>query len=136
MKELIQKINNLSKKRIEYYSKHQWDWFYKWEETYINALRNELEEAKDELKKWNSVYLEDELWDVFWTYICLLNSLEKEWFISSSEKVMERAYKKYTWRINQETWENNWDWQEIKKKQKRDLEKENLLINLEKNNAK
>lgn len=126
MKDLLSKINKLSQKRLEYYFNHKWDGFYKGEETYINAIRNELEEVKDEIKKNNSVLLEDELWDVLWTYLCLLNSLEKEWFITSTDKVFERSYKKYSERIDVITWKNNWEWRDVKNKQKRDLEKEKL----------
>jgi len=118
---LLEKLNNLSKKRIEYFLL-KWDnmSFYKGSETYWKQIRLELDEAEQEINT-NKVYLEDELWDVLWDYLCLLNSLKKEWKIDSLEKVIERAFTKYSWRINEQTWDYNWSWQEIKQKQKEKL---------------
>jgi hypothetical protein len=58
----------------------------------------------------------------------LLNSLKAEWKINSVENVFKRAYKKYSERINKNTWENNWLWKDVKKLQKEELKKENDLI--------
>lgn len=127
MKDLLQKINELSKKRIKSFKNNDENSFYKWPKTYIDAIRLELEESNDEFRENNSVYLEDELWDVLWTYMCLLNSLEKDWYITDVEKVFERSFKKYSWRINVDTWINNWKWSDTKKIQKRELDKEHLL---------
>jgi NTP pyrophosphatase (non-canonical NTP hydrolase) len=88
----------------------------------------ELEEALAENKQNNSVYLEDELWDIFWDYLCLLNSLKAEWKINSVGNVFKRAYRKFSWRINENTWENNWLWKDVKAKQKEELKKEHNLI--------
>lgn len=123
MKENIKRINSISEKRIKFYKKDG-DWFYKWSQTYVNAILWEMEEVKEELKESNSVHLEDELWDVLWTYMCLLNSLKDEWKIESVEKVFERSYKKFSWRINEIDWTSNWCWQEIKKIQNLELKKE------------
>jgi len=129
MKNLLEKINTLSKKRIKFYEKNNWDnWFYKWSETFFEQISLELQEVLDENKLNNSIYLEDELWDVLWCYLNLLHSLKNEWKITSVKKVFERSYKKFTWRIEEETWENNWKWNEIKKSQKEELKKENDLI--------
>jgi NTP pyrophosphatase (non-canonical NTP hydrolase) len=129
MKNLLEKINILSEKRIEFYESNNWDnWFYKWSETYFKQIPLELQEALEENKLKNSVYLEDELWDVLWCYLSLLNWLKAEWKITSVEKVFERSYKKFTWRIEEKTWENNWVWNEVKKIQKEELKKENDLI--------
>ena len=118
------KLNDLSEKRIEYFLS-KWDdmTWYQGSKTYWEYLEKEIQEAKNEINT-NKVYLEDELWDVLWDYLCLLNSLKKEWKIDSIEKVLQRALTKYSWRINSENWEYNWNWQEIKKKQKELLEKE------------
>jgi hypothetical protein len=69
------------------------------------------------------VYLENELGDVFWDYICLLNSLKVEWKIDSIDSVLKRSYDKFS--------ERSWvdgrgmiPWDEIKKTQKLKLEKE------------
>ena len=128
MKELLEKINTLSEKRLKFYWKNGWDnWFYKWSKTYFEQMAKELQEALDENRLNNSVYLEDELWDVLWCYLWLLNWLKNEWKITSVEKVFERSYKKFTWRIVEEDWTNNWEWQEVKKVQKAELKKENDL---------
>jgi NTP pyrophosphatase (non-canonical NTP hydrolase) len=115
---MIDRIINLSKLRIKFLVGKKWVW-YKWAETYFESVKQELQEAKEEYKDNNSVYLEDELWDVFWTYLCLLNSLESEWKITSIDKVFERCYEKFIERV----WENGdnyWSeiWEEIKKRQK------------------
>lgn len=113
------KIKELSEKRIKYLIEKQIP-FYKWNKTYLDWIREELEEVQEEIKEENSVYLEDELGDVFWDYLCLLHSLENEWKISSVEKVFERCYKKFGERVgyNWDWWNN---WQEIKDKQKLEL---------------
>jgi len=126
---IFKKLNDLSEKRIKYFLS-QWDkisW-YRWSDTYWEYLEKEIEEAKNEINT-NRVYLEDELWDVLWDYLCLLNSLKEEWKIESVEKVLERAFTKYTWRINSKTWEYNGNWQEIKKEQKRLLDLELKKLN-------
>jgi len=129
MKELLEKLNNLSEKRINFYEKWNDDkWFYEWSKTYFEQIPEELQESLQENKLNNSVYLEDELWDVMWCYLCLLNSLKAEWKITSVEKVFERSYKKFTGRLNEKTWENNWEWNDVKKKQKEERKKENDLI--------
>ena len=119
----IDKIKKIIEKRFSFFKREKYD-FYKWNETFIDSIKSELKEAFDEIKEDNSVYLEDELWDVFWTYFSLLHSLEEEWKISSIENVFARAYKKYSERINIETWETNWLWRDTKVKQKAELKKE------------
>lgn len=91
---------------------------------YLPGIKNEVDEVIPEIKKNNSVYLEDELWDIFWTYINLLHCLELEGYISK-EKVFERAYAKYNERIS---WlEDGILWDDIKLKQKAELKKEHDL---------
>ena len=48
--------------------------------------------------------------------------------ISSVKSVLKRAYKKFSWRINENTRENNWLWKDVKAKQKEELKKEHNLI--------
>jgi NTP pyrophosphatase (non-canonical NTP hydrolase) len=121
---MLEKIKNLSKLRIKFLVEKKGAW-YKWAETYFKSVKEELEEAKEEYKENNSIYLEDELWDVLWTYLCLLYSLENEWKITDVDKVFERCYEKFIERV----WENgdnywDWLWDEIKKKQKERKKKE------------
>lgn len=120
----IEKLNQLSEKRIKYFLKN-WDsmTWYKWSKSYWEYLEKEIQEAKDELNT-HQVYLEDELGDVLWDYLCLLNSLKAEWKISSVEKVLERAFKKYSERIDIKTWEYNGKWEDVKQKQKEKIENE------------
>lgn len=131
----IDKILKLSESRIKDLEKHNENW-YEWNKTYISWLKDELEEVITELKHNNSVYLEDELWDIFWTYICLLNSLKEEWYITSVEKVFNRCNKKFSERIEWVRWEKNytwwlrwWIWAKVKAKQKEELLKEHIKFN-------
>ena len=120
----FEKLNHLSEKRIKYFlSRWNTNTWYKWSETYWKYLEKEIQEAKNELNT-NKVYLENELWDVLWDFLCLLNSLKQEWKISSVEKIIERAWTKFSQRINEKTWDYNWDWDKIKKEQKESLNKE------------
>ncbi len=125
------KIIELSDKRINFFLENlgTCSW-YKWHKTFLEAVKWELKEVEEELKEKNSVYLEDELWDVFWTYVCFLQSLKAEGKITSLERVFERSYKKFSERISVKTWENNSDWDEVKKKQKEEIKNEhNNLYN-------
>lgn len=125
------KIKELSSKRIKYLIEKQIP-FYEWNKTYLKWLREELEEVEKEIKENNSVYLEDELWDVFWDYLCLLHSLENEWKITSIDKVLERCYKKFGERVGYD-WDWWYNWQEVKDKQKQELKLEhNKLYNNDK----
>ncbi len=138
MNSIFQKIIALSESRISEFeedikksdSLHK-D-FYVWYETYLKWIIEEIEEMKDEIKLNNSVYLEDELGDVFWDYVCLLHSLQKRWYISSVEKVFERSYKKFSERIeaNRQTdWCKRECWKDVKKRQKEELKNEQSQIN-------
>jgi len=92
----------------------------KWE-TYLDSIEDEVIEVKSELRLQNRVYLEDELWDILWTYVNMLYCFEKEWYISK-DKVLKKCFKKYSERT---MWmENHISWEEIKEKQKKELESE------------
>lgn len=125
---LFEKLNKLSEKRIKYFLSTKNNNWYKWSITYLKELIKEIEEAKQELNT-NNVYLEDELGDILWDYLCLLNSLKFENKITSIEKVLERAYKKFSQRIDENTWKDRWSWEKIKKKQKEILDKEIKNLN-------
>ena len=127
MKNIFEKILKLSNDRVDFHIKldkttgednHSIDVYKKW-------LVWEIDEAFDEIKKNNSVYLEDELWDIFWTYINLLQGLQKKWYITDIEKVFERSYNKFNWRLDyviKNDYPNSW--KEIKKVQKEERKKE------------
>ncbi len=92
---------------------------------YWKDLEWEIEEVKEKLKQNNSVYLEDELGDIFRCYINLLKKLEKEWYIESLENVFSHADKKFSQRINGRI--NGISWQTTKEIQKQELKKEHDL---------
>ena len=119
---IIQKIITLSEARIPELMKNGDSGcsdFYKWSETFVKGMDDEIEEMKHELKEWNRVLLEDELGDIFWDYICLLENLEQEGKISKA-KVFERCWTKFSERLNPDG-SNNGDWMEVKKSQKEKL---------------
>ncbi len=125
------KIRELSSKRIKYLIENQIS-SYEWHKTFLEYLKWEIDEVIDEIKDNNSVYLEDELWDVFWVYLWLLHSLENEWKITGVDKVLERCYDKFTQRV-WVNWEWGKNWNEIKVIQKEKLKQEhNKLYNNDK----
>lgn len=93
--------------------------------TYFDEIKKELDEVHEELIKNRNVYLEDELGDVLWDYLNLLKNLEKEGKIEL-ENVFERCNKKYSERLIGR--KNGELWNDIKKKQKEELEKEQKNI--------
>ncbi|WP_057180484.1 MazG nucleotide pyrophosphohydrolase domain-containing protein [Colwellia marinimaniae] len=89
--------------------------------TYLNALFDEINEVKEELSSGKQCFLEDELGDILWVYLCFVHNLEVEGKVSMS-RVFERSLIKYSERVNGI---NNGDcWDKIKKKQKIYLELE------------
>ncbi len=126
----IEKILKLSEKRIDYLINMDNGWYVD-HTTFLNGLYEEIDEAKAEIKKNNSVYLEDELGDVFWDLMMVLIALEKEWLITR-EKVFERAYKKFSERIDYvQSRDELASWEEIKavQKQRRQKEHDDLYNN-------
>jgi len=121
MLKLIDKIFKLSWERIYHLHNEDNKWWYKWNKTYIDWISDELEEVKCEIKKNNSVYLEDELGDILWNYFCLIHSLKEDNLINE-KKVFERCYKKFSERLSNNPWGSQWA--EIKEKQKLELKKE------------
>jgi len=96
-------------------------------ERYVGEIHKEIEEMQDEMHENNNVYLEDELGDIFWDYMNLLETLERKWYINK-EKVFERCEKKFEERVDALSQEISWD--TIKQKQKSDLLSEhNTLYN-------
>lgn len=117
----IQDIIQLSKQRINFLHHVDNRNYYKGYQTYIDAIQDELSEAKDEIKEHNTVYLEDELGDVFWCYMCLLHSLEEDGYIRT-ERVFQRCNQKFQERLEADY--NRQAWNEIKRKQKQELKQE------------
>jgi NTP pyrophosphatase (non-canonical NTP hydrolase) len=119
---MMEKIRKLAEARVKFLVSVGNSW-YKWSSSYLERLRKEVEETKEQYKDNNSVYLEDELGDIFWDFFCLSYSLQNEWKITSIEKVLERCYKKFSGRTWND-WNTIWDWEIIKAKQKEELKKE------------
>jgi NTP pyrophosphatase (non-canonical NTP hydrolase) len=75
--DFYKKLEILASKRINtfYHTKHD---FYKGSQTYFEEIHKEINEAEAENKINNKIYLEYELGDIFWDYMCLLQSLKAE----------------------------------------------------------
>lgn len=124
---MLEGLRKITKEKHEIdITRNSW---YKWSITYLENIKWEITEVEEEFRDNNTIHLEDELWDILWTYMLLLEWLEKEWKITSTEKVFARAEKKYRERIdaikNQETDEGKSKaWKDIKLIQKAELAKE------------
>ncbi|NDK09110.1 nucleotide pyrophosphohydrolase [Candidatus Gracilibacteria bacterium] len=130
MHHTLTKLIELSDNWIQYYEDDQksdnpkYSDFYKGWETYFNGIISEMDEVKEQIKPDNKVYLEDELGDVLWGYICLLQIFEKNGYIKDTKKVFERCYKKLSERIDAHKKQDSTtygSWVETKKKQKQEL---------------
>jgi len=92
-------------------------------QTYLDALFDEIEEVKNELSSGRQCFLEDELGDILWVYLCFIHNLEVEGKIAMNS-VFKRSINKYKERVNGIN--NGVPWNEIKEKQKTALAKEQL----------
>ena len=62
---------------------------------WLQALIDEVQEVDDELELDNKIYLEDELWDIFWNYMNFLVLLKFQWYIWSPEDILKQSYQKF-----------------------------------------
>ena len=92
----------------------------------LDEIISEIQEVKEEIKPNNIPYLEDELGDILWGWLMLVEKLRADGLISSHENIIARALKKYQQRIEplRGTPIDNKTWQEVKLKQKEELKKE------------
>ena len=92
----------------------------------LNEISSEILEVKEEIKENNYPYLEDELGDILWGWIILVQKLQREGLVNSHEAIFKRALKKYKERILplKGDMSDNEIWQRVKKKQKEALERE------------
>ncbi len=135
MIQTIQNIIRLIHKRITFFNTVDNRGFFKWHSTYIEGIQDEIQEVKEELENPDKfMYLEDELWDVFWDYMCLLESLEQEGKIKKS-RVFDRCLTKFEARIGKNGDEWN-QWNDTKKQQKEVLQCEYDEFCKKKNNLK
>ncbi len=93
-------------------------------ETYLTAIKSEVDEVIEEIPNSRLCYLEDELADVLWNYLNALAALEKEADIDLSS-VLARACNKYEERMS--GIESGEKWSDIKQQQKQKLADEYRL---------
>ncbi len=97
----------------------------------LDAIVSEVQEVKEEIKSNNAPKLEDELCDILWGWMMLVENLKDLGFVSSHEKILKRALKKYQERILPLVGEEIQDeliWKEIKNQQKEALKREQELL--------
>jgi len=92
----------------------------------IGELLSEVDEVKEEIKENNAPLLEDELGDILWGWLILVQKLKAKGLVVSHENIIKRALKKYQQRItplkgNKEDCDI---WKNVKEKQKLELKKE------------
>jgi NTP pyrophosphatase (non-canonical NTP hydrolase) len=99
---------------------------------YFDGIFDEVQEARDEFKKDNVVKLEDELGDIFWNYIMLLQTLERKGYIRSIENVFTHAEEKFIERLGfiylDKKVNSSVYWDTVKKKQKKRIEEEHAEL--------
>lgn len=95
------------------------DW-YQGPETYLSGIESELNEVRAELNKHRRVYIEDELADVLWDYVNVLQALAKEQGIDP-QRILARACQKYQERVTAIEQDQSWD--EVKRRQSVELAK-------------
>jgi NTP pyrophosphatase (non-canonical NTP hydrolase) len=108
------------------YRKNQLDQLGNWSNgssTYLVEIRKELAEVEDELELDRQCYLEDELGDILWDYLNILQCLKTERDISI-DRVFSRAVTKYDERIS--GIEQGGSWTDVKIIQKARLSRESM----------
>lgn len=92
----------------------------------LNAISEEVEEVKEELYAHNHAHLEDELGDILWGWMALVEKLNRQGYTGSHEDIFRRTLKKYEERIEplDGTYKDYDSWKEVKAKQKKVLEEE------------
>ncbi len=99
-------------------------------DTYLEAMIEEVGEVRAEIASNHQCFLEDELGDLLWNFVCVLQHLELEKKIDK-RMVYQRAVKKYKERVSERKPGESWD--SVKKRQKLKLEQE---LAQEANNSK
>ncbi len=92
----------------------------------LNAIVDEIQEVKEEIKPNNIAHLEDELSDILWGWLTIVEKLKDEGYVTSHETILQRALKKYEERILPLKGDkrDNAIWKEVKMRQKEVLAKE------------
>jgi len=92
----------------------------------LDSITDEVEEVREEIKPNNLAHLEDELGDILWGWLILVEKLKEREFVGSHEDIFKRTLKKYEERILPLNGDENDNkiWKEVKAKQKIMLEEE------------
>lgn len=119
--ELVAYKHKLDTKRAnpKYYTDMKW---------ILGAIISEVEEVKEEMKPNNKAHLEDELSDILWGWLTLVENLKNKGLVGSHKDIFSRGLKKYEERILplKGTSEDHAIWKEVKAKQKEALEEERI----------
>jgi len=96
----------------------------------LNEIVGEIDEVRVEIKEDNRAYLEDELGDILWGWMILVQKLKNDKLIRGHEEILERCLKKYEERINplNGDFQDHEIWREVKIKQKEALAIENKML--------
>ena len=96
----------------------------------LEAILQEVQEVKEEIKPNNTPHLEDELGDILWGWIALVEKLKRQGFVGTHEDIFKRMLKKYRERIEplDGTIKDYETWQDVKIKQKEALDREKSLL--------
>lgn len=120
----LQKIINLVWEKVNL--DEQWKWI---DPSVLDAFDmtiDEIYESVDEYRNKNKVFLESEIWDIFWCVLRLVELLDREWAIEK-DKIFDRIITKYSQRVEGlQVWT---DWEQIKKSQKIKLIDEQEKVN-------
>lgn len=120
----LQKIINLVWEKVNL--DEQWKWI---DPSVLDAFDmtiDEIYESVDEYRNKNKVFLESEIWDIFWCVLRLVELLDREWAIEK-DKIFDRIITKYSQRVEGlQVWT---DWEQIKKSQKIELIDEQEKVN-------
>ena len=94
----------------------------------LNAIIDEVKEVKDEIKPNNVAHLEDELSDILWGWLTLVEKLKDDGYVTSHEAILKRGLKKYEQRILSLKGDerDHIIWKEVKAQQKEELERERV----------
>jgi len=72
----LKQLDLLSRQKYEIQEKYRPDWCQP--EKYIEELYKEIDEVKEEIKYNNAIYLQDELGDIIWDFLGLVESLRRQ----------------------------------------------------------
>jgi NTP pyrophosphatase (non-canonical NTP hydrolase) len=95
------------------------------------SIVDEVDEVKEEIRPNNRAYLEDELSDILWGWLTLVEKLKSSGYVESHNSIIIRGLKKYEERILPLTGDKRdcTIWREVKEKQKKVLEIEQQALN-------